>query len=126
VADGRVTADFTLSVGDTAQAIEVVAASAEVLNTVSGEIARVVDADQVRNLALNGRNFIQLATLIPGSVITDADQLNLYHQPECHNTEHQRQSRQFHQSDGGWFFQPGGGQQWQPNQQRRYRFYQTR
>ena len=77
VGDGRVTADLTLSVGDTAQAVEVVAAAAEVINTVSGEIARVVDADQEQNLALNGRNFLQLETLIPGSVITDADQMNL-------------------------------------------------
>lgn len=77
VADGRVTADLVLSVGDNTQAVEVVAATGEVINTVSGEIARVVDADQVQNLALNGRNFIQLATLIPGAVITDADQMNL-------------------------------------------------
>ena len=77
VADGRVTANLTLSVGDNAQTIEVVSAAAEVVNSVSGEIARVIDSEQVQNLALNGRNFLQLATLIPGSVITDADQLNL-------------------------------------------------
>ena len=39
----------------------------ETVNTTSGEIARVVDREQVQNLALNGRNYMQLATLIPGS-----------------------------------------------------------
>ena len=37
------------------------------MNTVSGEIARTVDRQQVQNLALNGRNYLQLTTLIPGA-----------------------------------------------------------
>jgi hypothetical protein len=77
VSDGRLTADFQLEVGDSSQSIEVVAGSVETINTTSGEIARVVDSEQVQNLALNGRNFIQLASLIPGAIITDADQINL-------------------------------------------------
>jgi hypothetical protein len=77
VADGRLSVDFQLAVGDSTQSIDVVAETADAVNTVSGEISRVVDAEQVQNLALNGRNFIQLATLVPGSVITDADQINL-------------------------------------------------
>src|SRR5271157_3224221 len=56
VADGRVTADVSLQVGDTSQTVEVVAAQVETLNTVSGEIAHVVDQKQVDNLTLNGRS----------------------------------------------------------------------
>ena len=37
------------------------------MNTVSGEIARTVDRQQVQDLALNGRNYLQLTTLIPGA-----------------------------------------------------------
>jgi hypothetical protein len=72
VADGRVTADFTLDVGGLSEVVEV-SAPGETVNTVSGEIARVVDREQVQNLALNGRNYMQLATLIPGSPLTDAN-----------------------------------------------------
>ncbi len=70
VADGRVTADFTLGVGDINEVIEVTVAG-ETVNTVSGEVARVVDREQVQNLALNGRQYLQLASLIPGSPLLD-------------------------------------------------------
>src|SRR5205809_6405224 len=70
VADGRVTADFTLGVGDISEVIEVTVAG-ETVNTVSGEVARVVDREQVQNLALNGRQYLQLASLIPGSPLLD-------------------------------------------------------
>jgi len=66
VADGRVTADFTLEVGGLNETVEVTVAG-ETINTVSGEIARTVDREQVQSLALNGRNYLQLATLIPGA-----------------------------------------------------------
>src|SRR5579872_2647478 len=74
VADGRLTVDFKLQVGDTSQTVDVVEAPAESLNTVSAEIARVIDKNQIDNLALNGRNYMELLTLVPGAVITDPDQ----------------------------------------------------
>ena len=37
----------------------------------------MVDKRQVQNLALNGRNYMQLVTLIPGAAILDEDQLAL-------------------------------------------------
>jgi hypothetical protein len=43
VADGRLTADFTLQIGDASQSVDVVEVQKEVLNTVSGEVAHVVD-----------------------------------------------------------------------------------
>ena len=66
VADGRVTASFTLEVGGLNETVEVTVES-ETVNTVSGEIARTVDRQQVQDLALNGRNYLQLTTLIPGA-----------------------------------------------------------
>ncbi|PYQ55349.1 MAG: TonB-dependent receptor, partial [Acidobacteria bacterium] len=72
VADGRVTADFTLPVGQMSEVVEVTVA-AETVNTTSGEISRVVDREQVQNLALNGRQYLQLASLIPGSPLLDGN-----------------------------------------------------
>ena len=75
VADGRLTVDFTLQPGWAVQSVDVVAAAGEAVNTVSGEISRVVNTQQVQDLALNTRSFMQLATLIPGSALLDDDQL---------------------------------------------------
>jgi hypothetical protein len=72
VADGRLTADFTLPVGQMSEVVEVTVAG-ETVNTTSGEIARVVDREQVQNLALNGRQYLQLASLIPGSPLLDGN-----------------------------------------------------
>ncbi len=77
VADGRLTVDLKMEIGEVSSTVEVTAASGEGLNTVSGEVQRVVDSEQVLNMALNARNYMQLATLIPGSVILDEDQLGM-------------------------------------------------
>jgi hypothetical protein len=76
-ADGRLTANFALQLGEVTETIEVVAVSSEKVNTTSGEIARVVDGAQVRELALNGRNYLELVSLIPGVAVTNDDQLDL-------------------------------------------------
>ena len=73
VADGHVTANLQLQVGDSAQTIEVVDSMGASLNTVSGEVAHVVDKQQVDNLALNGRNYMELLTLVPGVTVTNPD-----------------------------------------------------
>lgn len=73
VADGRLTADFRMEVGDISQSIEVTAQVGEV-NTVSGELSRVIETRQVTNLALNGGNYVQLMTLVPGAIVTNPDQ----------------------------------------------------
>lgn len=77
VADGRLTADFTLQLGDSTQSVEVVAAGGETLNTVSGEVAHVIDSQQVDNLALNGRNYMELLTLVPGATVTNPDEFSV-------------------------------------------------
>ncbi len=76
-ADGHVTANFSLQIGQSSQTVEVVAAAAETLNTVSGEVAQVIDKQQVDNLALNGRSYMELLTLVPGAVITNPDQFSV-------------------------------------------------
>jgi hypothetical protein len=76
-ADGRLTADFKLAIGGVSQSIEVVASAGETLNTVSGELSRVIDTKQVENLALNGGNYVELMTLVPGVVVTNPDQFSV-------------------------------------------------
>jgi hypothetical protein len=58
-------ADFRLDVGDVTQVVTVDAGS-PVLNTQDSAIGEVVESRQVTELPLNGRNFTQLATLVPG------------------------------------------------------------
>jgi hypothetical protein len=76
-ADARLTVDFILDTGDIAETIEVTSAVGESVNTTSGEVARIVDGEQVRNLALNTRNYVELFSLIPGAVLTTDDPLQL-------------------------------------------------
>jgi hypothetical protein len=72
--DARVTVDFTLKPGTVTETVEVTG-TGETVNTTSGEISRVVDAEQVQSLPLNGRNYGQLVTLLPGVAVTDEDQM---------------------------------------------------
>ena len=58
-------ADFQLQLGDVTQVIEVNAGS-PVINAQDSAIGEVVEGRQVAELPLNGRNFTQLATLVPG------------------------------------------------------------
>jgi hypothetical protein len=72
-ADSHLTANFELQVGATTEAVTVTAIAGETLNTTSGELAHVIDTKQVENLPLNGHNYTQLMTLIPGAVVTNPD-----------------------------------------------------
>lgn len=76
-ADGRVTSDFALGVGELTEAVEVTAVAGETVNRTSGEVARTIDSQQIKDLAFNGRNYLELASLIPGAVATDFDPLAL-------------------------------------------------
>ena len=75
-AGARLTIDLSLTIGEMSQKIEV-ADIAETVNTISGEIARTIDANEVKDVALNGRNYMQLLSLIPGVAIQTDDELNL-------------------------------------------------
>src|SRR5260370_28025734 len=72
---GHVTVDFKLDVGTVTESVVVTAARGETVNTVSGEISRTIDAQQVRDLALNGRNYLELITVLPGVALLDPDQM---------------------------------------------------
>jgi hypothetical protein len=77
VADGRLTANFKLTVGDINQSVEVTAQAGEALNTTSGDLSRVIETKQVENLALNGGNYVELMTLVPGAIVTNPDQFSV-------------------------------------------------
>ena len=77
-ADARLTVDLTLEPGDLSETVQIAATSTgETINTTSGEVERVVNQQQVQDLALNGRNYMQLSTLIPGVPLLTDDQLAL-------------------------------------------------
>ena len=72
VADARAV-DVELAIGDIEEHVEV-DASALPVKTIGGEVAGLVTGEQVRELPLNGRNFLQLALLMPG--VNPSDGLN--------------------------------------------------
>jgi outer membrane receptor protein involved in Fe transport len=62
-----VTEDFHLVVGSTSQTMEV-AAAAPLVDTTTTGISAVVNQREVQQLPLNGRHFVDLGLIIPGSV----------------------------------------------------------
>jgi carboxypeptidase family protein/TonB-dependent receptor-like protein len=66
--------DFELSAGALSETVSVSAESTPV-KTVGGDVSGVITGQQVRELPLNGRNFLQLATLMPG--VSAPDFLNV-------------------------------------------------
>ena len=57
--------DFKLTVGNVTESIEI-AATAASLQTENASVGTVIDSGKIVELPLNGRNFVQLAQLIPG------------------------------------------------------------
>jgi Carboxypeptidase regulatory-like domain len=78
IADGRLTVDFRLEAGQVSDTVEVTAVG-ETVNTISGESARTLDGAQLRSLALNGRNYMEIVNLLPGAPLLtgSGDALNL-------------------------------------------------
>lgn len=69
VADRQTTGIITLEVGDIANTVEITAdAAQQLIKTESGEQSQVISGEQVANLALNGRNYLDLVKLTPGVV----------------------------------------------------------
>ena len=77
MADGHLTVNFKLAIGSVTQSVEVVSQGHEEINSISGELSRVIDSHQVDNLTMNGRNYTQLMTMIPGAVVTNPDQFSV-------------------------------------------------
>ena len=57
--------DFQFKVGDVSESVTV-AATAAALQTENATVGTVIDGSKIVDLPLNGRNFIQLAQLVPG------------------------------------------------------------
>ncbi len=57
--------DIRLEIGQTNQTVTVSAANAELVNTTSAEIGGIISPQLVDNTPLNGRNFFDLASLLP-------------------------------------------------------------
>ncbi len=69
VADRQSTGIINLEIGQIGDTVEVTADAAQLLvKTESGEQSQIVSGEQVENLALNGRNFLDLVKLTPGIV----------------------------------------------------------
>ncbi|MDX2031567.1 MAG: carboxypeptidase regulatory-like domain-containing protein [Blastocatellia bacterium] len=69
IADRQSTGAIILEVGDISNTVEVTAdASQMLLKTESAEQSQVISGEQVENLALNGRNYLDLVKLTPGVV----------------------------------------------------------
>jgi hypothetical protein len=66
--------DFLLVPGELTEVVTVEASSTPV-RILGGDVSGVVTGQQARELPLNGRNFLQLATLMPG--VSSPDQLNV-------------------------------------------------
>ncbi len=60
--------DFTLKVGEITEKV-VVVGEAPLVNTTSSMLSELVDDKKIRDLPLNGRDYVQLATLQPGVYI---------------------------------------------------------
>ena len=65
----NITVDFKLEVGATSETV-VVTGETPTINTTDFKIDGVVNRQQIENLPLNGRNFLQLAMLEPGVDVT--------------------------------------------------------
>ncbi len=71
---GRVDVSPTLQLGSVTEVVNV-AAQGEQVETDSGTVGALVTGEQVRDLALNGRNLIQMIMLLPG-VVSTTDQFD--------------------------------------------------
>src|SRR5437763_1663715 len=65
------TANLGLEIGATTETVTVEAAAVN-LNTENGEVGGTMLSNQVSQLPLNGRNFIELTTLMPGASVGEA------------------------------------------------------
>ncbi|MCI0621310.1 MAG: TonB-dependent receptor, partial [Acidobacteria bacterium] len=89
--------DFTLSVGELTQAVQVEATGAQLLQTESGEISQVIGSQQVSQLPLNGRNWQQLVGLVGGVALGSPGQTG---SPNAFNINGQRDKGNNWSADG--------------------------
>jgi hypothetical protein len=69
--DKQTTGVIVLEVGDISNSIEVISSSAQLaIKTESGEVGTAIVNTQLQDLAINGRNYLDLMKLTPGVVVT--------------------------------------------------------
>lgn len=73
VTDARLRVDFKLALGAVSQSITVADTAGERVDLDTGSVGRMVDGEQAREIALNGRNLVQLMMLMPGVATTTDD-----------------------------------------------------
>src|SRR5688572_8628152 len=64
----KLTQDFELQVGDVSQRVTVNTATGQLIERATISVGHVIDRDRVQTLPLNGRYFLDLGLLVPGSV----------------------------------------------------------
>jgi hypothetical protein len=72
---GRIHVEFKLELATVTETVVVSESVGETINTVSGEVAHTITSEQVQDLALNGRNYLELVALVPGVALLDEDQM---------------------------------------------------
>src|SRR6266699_1120498 len=65
------TLNLKMEVGTAAETV-VVEATAVSVNTSTGDVSNTMSGEQIRELPVNGRNFVQLTTLVPGASVGEA------------------------------------------------------
>ena len=68
--------DFTLALGSITEVVSV-AAAAQQVQTSSGDVSKLITERQLTQIALNGRNYVQMLQLVPGVVATSTDAFSL-------------------------------------------------
>lgn len=66
--DQRARFDITMKIGSVTETVQV-EESAPIVNTESGSIGQVISNKKIVDLPLNGRNFVQLASLLPSAIV---------------------------------------------------------
>lgn len=64
----RVTHDFQLEVGDVSQIVTVTTTASDLIERATSSVGSVIDRERVQTLPLNGRYFLDLGLLAPGTV----------------------------------------------------------
>jgi len=68
---GAFSVNFTLNIGNNSEQVIVTASVGDEVNTQNGQVEHVIDGETVRDLALNGRNYLDLLGTLPGAVSVD-------------------------------------------------------
>ncbi len=75
--NSKLTVDVELEVGQVSESVTV-SADAAMVETSTGEVGRLITGEQATQMQLNGRNFAQLLSLLPGVSTTNRSSFDLF------------------------------------------------